>query len=867
MKEPNTPVDPRLVSQTRLCFKNVPSHLSSKDLTCFIKRHPSLQSQPLHITDCHVLKRDNAKPGKKHVKFNPPTLAFVGFSTPEQAQWVRSVLNQAYCQTHKLVVEAALLKTSDKKESDKGSATNKEDAIDEPKKATTQTNAASLTTKRPFWSNDDDGVAVNQSAPLDEGNGQQGNENNEDNDESSHRDESDDDSQDDAANPKLVNNSLSDFDFLRSKQVAVNDLEETAAPNMDSNVADDNASNSIHSNSNLNDDDMSRSSESELNGTTNNENSTTQTHHASTASSDEDNNNNNNTHPQDSGSSQLDPCRIFIRNLPYDTAEEDLMEYLVSYGPVHECHIPVDNLKESKGYAFCTFEDAAKAQQAIQDLDGRDFQGRILTVCQARRPQGSDSGSKLVPPAHLKTYKEKQEWIKQQEAMTKTQGWSASFVRGDAVVDNLAARLGLRKGDLLSVKDQLSAGDAAVRLALGETAIIEENRVYFKQHGIDMEALVSGDSPADKSMARSKTAILVKNLPHDTTVDELTKVFGDTATRILLPPSRTIAVVEYAHANDAKPMFRRLAYKRFKTVPLYLEWAPMVALTSDDANKAVSGKGDERADGTNTEVNNISISSTKDKAAAADDDDGNNIGEHRGNDAEEEMAPIGPVATLHVKNLNFVTTEDDLIQFFRKITPEVRAVRIPKKTAAAGKRGTDQGLREISMGYGFVEFSSQSAAQAARKEAHGTILSGHKLDVQLSLSQVAGNATSRGMYTSSTAQMTGEKKSTKLIVRNVPFQASRSEILKLFGSFGQLKKVRLPKKFDGGHRGFAFVEFVTHAEAAAAMQALSRTHLYGRHLVLEWASSDEEVNDIDHLREKAMKDVGQRQTKKMRVEW
>ena len=91
------------------------------------------------------------------------------------------------------------------------------------------------------------------------------------------------------------------------------------------------------------------------------------------------------------------------------------------------------------------------------------------------------------------------------------------------------------------------------------------------------------------------------------------------------------------------------------------------------------------------------------------------------------------------------------------------------------------------------------------------------------------------------------------MVRNVPFQASRSEILKLFGSFGQLRRVRLPKKFDGSHRGFAFVEFLTSKEAVAAMNALSRTHLYGRHLVLEWATDDDE--DLDRLRDKAQRDT------------
>lgn len=90
------------------------------------------------------------------------------------------------------------------------------------------------------------------------------------------------------------------------------------------------------------------------------------------------------------------------------------------------------------------------------------------------------------------------------------------------------------------------------------------------------------------------------------------------------------------------------------------------------------------------------------------------------------------------------------------------------------------------------------------------------------------------------------------MVRNVPFQATIKELKELFGSFGKIKTARIPKKFDGSHRGFAFVEFLTAQEAANAYQALSATHLYGRHLVIEWA---EDKDDIDTLREKAAKDV------------
>lgn len=71
----------------------------------------------------------------------------------------------------------------------------------------------------------------------------------------------------------------------------------------------------------------------------------------------------------------------------------------------------------------------------------------------------------------------------------------------------------------------------------------------------------------------------------------------------------------------------------------------------------------------------------------------------------------------------------------------------------------------------------------------------------------------------------------------------------LFSSHGQLKSVRLPKKFDSRSRGFAFLEFVSRHEAENAYAALRHTHLLGRHLVLEWAEEGEQ--DLEMLRKKA----------------
>lgn len=59
------------------------------------------------------------------------------------------------------------------------------------------------------------------------------------------------------------------------------------------------------------------------------------------------------------------------------------------------------------------------------------------------------------------------------------------------------------------------------------------------------------------------------------------------------------------------------------------------------------------------------------------------------------------------------------------------------------------------------------------------------------------------------------KPSTKMVVRNLPFQATQSELRDLFKVFGEIKALRLPKKMvgTGTHRGFCFIEYQTIHDA------------------------------------------------------
>lgn len=91
----------------------------------------------------------------------------------------------------------------------------------------------------------------------------------------------------------------------------------------------------------------------------------------------------------------------------------------------------------------------------------------------------------------------------------------------------------------------------------------------------------------------------------------------------------------------------------------------------------------------------------------------------------------------------------------------------------------------------------------------------------------------------------GSKKC-KVLVRNLPFEATRNEVTQLFHTFGELKHVRLPQKGNkSGHRGFAFIEFINEEDALKAYETLCHsTHLYGRRLVLDWADNEETVDEM-----------------------
>lgn len=371
-------------------------------------------------------------------------------------------------------------------------------------------------------------------------------------------------------------------------------------------------------------------------------------------------------------------------------------------------------------------------------------------------------------------------------------------------MSSISDRLGVSKSEILDP----SSSDAAVKQAQAETHIIQETKSYFEANGVDLKAFNNRD--------RGDLAILIKNFPYGTSVDELRMMFtefGD-ITRMLMPPSGTIAIVEYAQIPQARAAFASLAYRKFKDTVLFLEKAP-----KDLFHGPPSG---------------IEVRTGLTAAAPAKTP----TSELVGGDTTDDIVDTG---TLFVRNLNFTTTDRRFQETFQPLDGFISA-RLKTKTDP--KRPG----QVLSMGFGFLEFKTKEHAKAALQAMDGFNLDGHQLLIRAS--HKAKDAAEARRKEDSAKR--SKNRTTKIIIKNLPFEASKRDIRALFSAYGQLRAVRVPKKFDNSRKGYAFAEFTTAKEAENAMDALRDTHLLGRRLVLDFAAgeTDDPEAEIERMQQK-----------------
>lgn len=482
--------------------------------------------------------------------------------------------------------------------------------------------------------------------------------------------------------------------------------------------------------------------------------------------------------------SGMDSKRLYVYNFPFSISKEDLRHVFEKYGKVEECIIPADTDHKSKGYGYVSFEKENDAIRAFAELDNQIAFGRILHI----KPSEVSRRSQFVKPEEKeKTEKSSYKKIKKDEFLKNlndTGSWNSLFLNPNTVMEYVAHEYGVSKLELLNKE----VDNPAVKIALAETKIINETKDWLKENGVDITKFEG----TRKNIERSRTNIIIKNLPKDATKNQLTDLLSryGFVNRLLLPPNNAIAIAQFRNIDHARNVFEKLSGYTYHGVPLYLEYTP-TGILEDSGDHADTEDQDEKP---------------------ADQDIIQKAAETM---AEEDTD--AKAKTVFVKNLNFTTTEDSLKDFLRDhgFASDLKYLKIITKNAR-------------SCGYGFIEFNTIEIAEKALRNLDCKILDKHKLEMSITRQ----NAPTKTKQRKEIEQL---PQSNKIVVRNIDFAASKKELRELVVAFGEVRAVRMPSKVTGEHRGYAFVEFSNEDEAKNAYDALSHSHFYGRKLVIEYA--------------------------------
>ena len=85
--------------------------------------------------------------------------------------------------------------------------------------------------------------------------------------------------------------------------------------------------------------------------------------------------------------------RLYVGNLPFHATEDLIQQHFAAAGEVSSVHLMLDRMSgQSRGFCFVEMSSPEAAQQAIQQLNGKELAGRALRVDIAEERRGGGGG-------------------------------------------------------------------------------------------------------------------------------------------------------------------------------------------------------------------------------------------------------------------------------------------------------------------------------------------------------------------------------------------------------------------------------------------------------------------------------------------
>ncbi len=81
--------------------------------------------------------------------------------------------------------------------------------------------------------------------------------------------------------------------------------------------------------------------------------------------------------------------KLFVGGLNFKTGDDQLREGFARFGEVTEAKVIMDRATgRSRGFGFVTFADDAAAENAMAEMNGKEFDGRTIKVNEAEERSG-----------------------------------------------------------------------------------------------------------------------------------------------------------------------------------------------------------------------------------------------------------------------------------------------------------------------------------------------------------------------------------------------------------------------------------------------------------------------------------------------
>ncbi|KAK8875389.1 hypothetical protein M9Y10_005554 [Tritrichomonas musculus] len=581
----------------------------------------------------------------------------------------------------------------------------------------------------------------------------------------------------------------------------------------------------------------------------------------------------------------MDQTRIFINNIPKFYKDKELIEQFSTVGDLTDCKILRTNKGKSRGFAFVGYKTHEEAQKAIEKFNNtfittskiqvqfaKPIGDESLEECYARvrkapkvekRNKNKDNDEPQNETPHPKRPSladdpEYQEFLAARRAKRTLPSWNEGldeFVEQhqkeiEQESSKKTKKKHSEKGDLNATEeeedstqnndmehedeneeDNTKYNSTRVYITnLPYSATEDELEEFFSKYGEVIEAHVQYDKIAQRGKGRGYVTF--------STYEGLISAMKDSVTfqgRALKlkpaenPPNHNNAKEQLMNDDD-EPYLKKK--RREMKIEKPESWNSLFLNKDTVAEATARMLGFTKSQILNPESDEIAsrlaiaesqlVNETKEMFQKAGID--LSLFDTKLNSSNKLSKTL-----IIVKNLKYESTEEEVRNMFAAYGSLVRFIFPPTHAVA------------------LVEFARPEDAKKAYQA-----LCFKKLHDQPIYLQWAPSAQGQSNHLEDNDEESTNKKAsikqlktTTLIMKNVPFKATKKEIYDLVNAYAKVKAVRMPKKADGsGHRGFVFLDFNTRQEATSAMENLGNVHLYDRHLVVQPAEVGRNADSI-----------------------